>query len=82
MRKKIARWKGKIPKGIYPTCVLCGRPITNINDLTTEHLIPISRGGNSSETNIEPAHFRCNQEKGNMTYLEWLVYLSNKQRQK
>lgn len=80
MRKKIARWKGKIKEGIYPTCILCGKPITEVKELTTEHLIPLSRGGNSHDSNIFCAHFKCNQEKGNKTYLEWLVYLSQKQR--
>ena len=82
MRKKIARWKGRIIRGEYPICVLCGKPITKIEELTTEHLMPLSKGGTSHDNNIEVAHFKCNQEKGNMTYLEWLVYLSQKQRER
>jgi len=77
MKKKIAQWKGKIPLGIYPTCVLCGKPITSVKDLSTEHLTPVSRGGTSHDSNLGCAHFSCNQRKGNMTYLEWLLYLAN-----
>ena len=82
MKKKIAQWKGKIPLGIYPTCVLCGKPITDVKDLTTEHLLPLSRGGTSHDSNLFPSHWLCNQRKGNMTYIEWLVYLAKKERQR
>lgn len=82
MKKKIAQWKGKIPLGIYPTCVLCGKPITDVKELTTEHLTPLSRGGTSHDNNLEPAHFSCNQRKGDMTYLEWLLYLARKGRER
>lgn len=82
MRKKIAVWKGKIQNGVYPTCILCGKPITEVKELTTEHLTPLSRNGSNADWNIYPAHARCNFEKGNKTFLEWLVYLSQKQRQR
>ena len=82
MRKKIAVWKGKIQNGIYPTCILCGKPITEVKELTTEHLLPLSRGGNSHDSNLYPSHFRCNQEKGNMTLREWVIYLREKERKR
>lgn len=82
MKKKIAQWKGKIPLGIYPTCVLCGKPITDVKELTTEHLTPLSRGGTSKDWNIYPCHFSCNQEKGNRTLREWAVYLRAKENQR
>lgn len=82
MRKKIARWKKKIPKGIYPLCILCGEPITNVKDLTQEHILPLSRSGTNDDTNLYPCHAKCNFEKGNMTLSEWVVYLREKERQK
>ena len=75
MRKKIAVWKGRIKKGIYPTCILCGEKITNAKDLTTEHLLPKSKGGSSDDYNIYPAHAACNWRKGDMTLVEWIKYL-------
>ena len=36
MRKKIAIWKGKIKKGIFPKCILCGKEITSIKELSQE----------------------------------------------
>ena len=80
MRKKIAVWKGRIPKGDYPICYLCGKPITKVEELTQDHIIPKSKGGSTTDNNLEPCHFRCNQEKGDMTYIEWLLYLSRKGR--
>lgn len=82
MRKKIAVWKGRIKKGIYPNCFLCGRPIVNVKDLTQEHLRPLSRQGSNEDWNLYCAHARCNFEKGNMTLREWVEYLKNKERQK
>ena len=76
MIKKIAVWKGKIRRGIYPICVLCGKPITDIKQLSTEHLLPKSKGGTSADNNVEPAHKRCNNRKGCMTYEEWLIFIA------
>lgn len=64
MKRKIAVWKGRIAKGIYPKCILCGEPIT------------------SKDWNIYPAHFVCNQEKGNMTLAEYVAYLRQKEKQR
>ena len=82
MKRKIAVWKGRIAKGIYPNCILCGKPITNVKELTTEHLTPVSRGGTSKDYNIYPCHFVCNQEKGNMTLSEYVAYLKQKEKQR
>jgi len=81
MKRKIAVWKGRIAKGIYPKCILCGKPITSKEELTTEHLTPVSRGGTSKDWNIYPAHFVCNQEKGNMTLSEYVAYLRQKEKE-
>lgn len=80
MKRKIAVWKSKILRGTYPNCFLCGKPITKVKDLTTEHLMPKSRGGSSDDTNLYPAHTWCNWEKNNMTLREWVEYLKSKER--
>ena len=82
MRKKIAQWKGKIPQGIYPTCILCGKPITKLNELSVEHILPISRGGTDDDSNLYPSHKKCNFEKGSMTLSEWVAYLRQKEKQR
>lgn len=81
MIKKIAKWKRRIPNGNYPLCYLCGKPITDVNDLSQDHLTPVSRGGHTVPSNIVPAHKRCNHKKGDMTYEEWVIYQErNRQR--
>lgn len=81
MKKKIAVWKGRIAKGIYPKCFLCGKEITRVKDLTMEHVVPKSRGGSLEDYNIYPAHTWCNWEKGNMTLSEYVIYLKQKERE-
>lgn len=81
MKKKVAQWKRKIPKGIYPKCILCGEPITDVKDLSVEHITPKSRGGSNEDWNIYAAHKKCNFEKGSMTLTEWVAYLRKKERE-
>lgn len=54
----------------YVNCSICGLPI-NVHlpypqpwSLTIDHIIPIAKGGETKETNLQPAHFRCNRKKG------------------
>lgn len=47
-------------------CILCGHLITSQNDLSTDHLIPKSKGGTTTEDNLGPAHKICNSFKGSM----------------
>ncbi len=50
-------------------CIYCGA-----DAYTYDHLTPKSRGGSSAPDNIAPACVACNQEKGNMTYEEYLTW--------
>ncbi len=47
------------------TCLYCG--CQKKNDLTIDHIIPSSRGGNTSYLNCVAACFQCNQRKGDKT---------------
>ena len=82
MRKKIAVWKGRIKKGIYPKCILCGKEITSVKELSQEHILPLARGGSNEDYNLYCSHKKCNNEKGSMTLSEWVEYLRNKENQK
>lgn len=51
-------------------CYLCGNQITkgpgvHSENLTFDHVIPLSRGGSHLFQNIRPAHVKCNVLKGN-----------------
>ena len=49
-------------------CVYCGLP----ENLTTDHLIPQSRGGDNSADNVVLACLKCNTAKGEKSIFEWL----------
>jgi 5-methylcytosine-specific restriction endonuclease McrA len=54
-----------------PVCALCGQLI----DLTlsglhpdgphVDHIVPRSKGGQDTYTNLQPTHRRCNLQRGN-----------------
>jgi hypothetical protein len=52
-------------------CWLCGggidpdAPVGSPASATIDHVIPRSRGGANEETNVRPAHRRCNGRPGN-----------------
>jgi len=49
-------------------CVFCG----TTDDLTTEHLIPINRGGDDSADNLVLSCRTCNSSRGDKGVFEWL----------
>lgn len=46
-------------------CALCNEPIVNMKDATIDHKVPVSQGGQDNLQNLQLAHDRCNQKKGN-----------------
>jgi len=55
-------------------CYLCDNAMLP-NDMTIDHVSPLSRGGLDEMTNYKLVHNKCNVDKGNMTLG---VYLSRK----
>ena len=64
---KHMRWmlKRLILRGQNVTCALCGKPISRERDLTLDHIVPHSCGGSDWLHNMQPAHRKCNELKGN-----------------
>ena len=61
---------------LAPLCAYCGKQITNPNDFTQDHQLPLSRGGKTEPSNLVPACMRCNEEKGMLTADEYMVVLN------
>ncbi|MFL5812033.1 MAG: HNH endonuclease [Bdellovibrionia bacterium] len=57
--KKSQWWKQKLAAGI---CHYCGKKFS-AKDLTMDHVVPIARGGTSTQGNVVPACKNCNQDK-------------------
>lgn len=57
-------------------CALCGKPMTQW-DKTVDHIIPKSKGGKDSKSNIRYAHRSCNQLKGNLLDKDMYQTVSN-----
>src|SRR5262249_57586171 len=56
--------KTNSPRRDHYTCQYCGR---RGDRLTIDHVVPRSRGGGTSWTNVVAACLRCNLYKGNRT---------------
>jgi 5-methylcytosine-specific restriction endonuclease McrA len=52
-------------------CAICDKPFLSMKDVTFDHIIPISKGGDDLLENFQLAHFKCNQSKGDMTQEEF-----------
>lgn len=55
---------------IGKACAYCATAVANA-DLQPDHVLPLSRGGGNSITNIVPCCAPCNREKGSLTLSEW-----------
>lgn len=62
-------WKARIASGV---CHYCGRNVGPEN-LTLDHIIPISRGGTSTKGNCVPACKDCNSKKQSTTPAEQIL---------
>ncbi len=66
-----AWWSRKIASG---KCYYCGKEVGREN-LTMDHVIPLSRGGRSSKGNLVPACKDCNNMKKYLLPVEWEEYM-------
>jgi 5-methylcytosine-specific restriction endonuclease McrA len=69
--KKSRWWQNLIQKA---SCYYCGLHLTK-QDVTMDHVVPISRGGRSTQGNLVPACKLCNEQKRSLTAVEWQDYL-------
>ncbi len=71
--RKSRWWKNRLAQGI---CHWCGKRFTP-DELTMDHIVPVTRGGKSSRNNVVPACKECNSRKKYLLPMEWEEYLSN-----
>jgi 5-methylcytosine-specific restriction endonuclease McrA len=64
-------WNKKIQNGV---CHYCHRQVGR-EQLTMDHVVPLSRGGTSRKGNIVPACKECNNNKKYLLPVEWQEYL-------
>lgn len=50
-----------------PICPMCGR-FVECENLTKDHVIPLSKGGANNASNLQPLCFSCNAKKWNTHY--------------
>lgn len=60
-------WQNRLALGI---CYYCNQKFT-AEELTMDHLVPISRGGKASRNNVVPACKECNSRKKYLLPIEW-----------
>ena len=52
-------------------CIFCNQKLTGTN-ITTDHIVPISKGGNNCQVNLVVVCIECNNERGNMDFYQYL----------
>jgi 5-methylcytosine-specific restriction endonuclease McrA len=62
-------WKNRIAKGI---CYYCQKQFAP-EDLTMDHIVPLSRGGHSTKGNVVPCCKPCNSRKKTLTPTEMIL---------
>ncbi len=66
-------WQNKIAQG---QCHWCGGKFPP-EEMTMDHIIPITRGGKASRNNVVPCCKECNSRKKYLLPIEWEEYLHN-----
>jgi len=64
-------WRRAVKQHFKCTCVYCGETYEE-KELTLDHVIPLSRGGETLTKNIVCACRKCNQDKGSSHWLGWM----------
>jgi 5-methylcytosine-specific restriction endonuclease McrA len=64
-------WQNRLARGI---CHYCGGTFSP-DELTMDHLVPVTRGGKSTPGNVVPACRGCNSRKKYLLPIEWEEYL-------
>jgi hypothetical protein len=70
-KRRTSGWAKKwVSERIDPKCLYCSGDLT-IQNATTDHIIPISKGGNNSQVNLVVCCKDCNLERGNLNFYKF-----------
>lgn len=64
-------WQNRLALGI---CHYCNQKFAP-EELTMDHLVPVSRGGKASRNNVVPACKECNSRKKYLLPIEWEEFI-------
>jgi len=65
-RQKFNRMiRGWYKQMLIPRCVHCGHIFFSKENLSVDHIVPLSRGGKNYKENLVPACIDCNCKRGN-----------------
>ena len=64
-------WRRSIKEHFGCTCVYCGTTY-ELHQLTLDHVLPRSKGGEDISSNVVCACSRCNQDKGSEHWRSWM----------
>lgn len=68
-------WKNRLAQGRCHYCNGLFAP----DELTMDHIVPVTRGGKASRNNVVPACKECNNRKKYLLPMEWEEYLQRMQ---
>lgn len=60
-----------------PKCLYCNTKLYDKN-VTIDHIVPISKGGNNCQLNLIPCCIDCNSERGNQDFYKYLKQKNQK----
>lgn len=69
--------KGFISEHEETKCIYCESEL-NMNNVTSDHIIPISNKGNNCQVNIIVCCTDCNNQRGNIPFNEYLKFKNPK----
>lgn len=73
--------KGFVNKNEGSICIYCEEELS-LENATTDHIIPISDGGNNSQVNLIVCCKDCNSERGNIPFKSFLFTKNKKYKKK
>lgn len=74
--RKSRWWQNRLALGI---CHYCGERFPP-EELTMDHLVPVSRGGKASRNNVVPACKECNSRKKYLLPIEWEEFINKNEK--